>query len=144
MCIRQKYFPGDISKKYNIDAISYADGYVYIRIKKSIYGLKQAAIIEYNNLVQQLSLHGYHPIPHTSLIWKHKTKRTKLCLCLDYFWIKYYSKDDDDHLLDALQNFYKITVDWNGENYCGLTLNWHHEKGYIYISMPGYVKKTLQ
>ena len=35
-------------------------------------------------------------------------------------------------------------MDWNGENYCGLTLNWHHEKGYIYISMPGYVKKTLQ
>ena len=93
-----------------------------------MYGLKQSAVIEYNNLVQQLSPHGYHPSPHTTVIWKHQTKRTKLCLCLDDFGIKYYSKDDADHLLDALQNFYEITVDWNGENYCGLTLNWHYEK----------------
>ena len=52
MCIRWKYFPGDITKQYSIDAISDDDEYVYIRIKKGMYGLKQAAVIEYNNLVQ--------------------------------------------------------------------------------------------
>ena len=48
MYIRRKCFPGDISKQYNIDAISDADGYLYIRIKKSMYGLKQSAVIAYN------------------------------------------------------------------------------------------------
>ena len=61
----------------------------------------------YNNLVQQLTPHGYHPSPHTTGIWNNENKHTNVCLCVDDFGIKYYSKDDADHLSDALKNITK-------------------------------------
>ena len=46
-------------------------------------------------------------------------------------------------MISALTNFYKVEVDWKGELYCGITLDWHYDKGYVDISMPNYVKKQL-
>ena len=108
-----------------------------------MYGLKQAAILAYENLVSNLSKHGYKPIPHTVGMWKHISRKTVFCLCVDDFGVKYYNVDDANHLLDALRKSYKITVDWKGQNYCGLTINWNYKEGYVDISMPGYVKKSL-
>ena len=64
-------------------------------------------------------------------------------MCDDDFGVKYYSKDDANHLLQCLQRHYKISTDWAGRNYCGLTLDWNYEKKYVDISMEGYVKKQL-
>jgi hypothetical protein len=47
------------------------------------------------------------------------------------------------HLVDALHEEYEITTDWTGSLYCGLTLDWHYNKGYVDISMPGYVTCAL-
>ena len=45
------YIPQDIRDQYNLhDKVS--DGYVYIKIKKGMYGLKQAAILAYRQLVE--------------------------------------------------------------------------------------------
>ena len=44
--------------------------------------------------------------------------------------------------MEALKD-YKITVDWKGENYCGLKIKWNYDKGYVDIEMPNYVKKAL-
>jgi hypothetical protein len=63
---------------------------------------------------------------------------------VDDFGIKYYSKEDAQHLLDALGTTYKYTTDWEGKNYCGLHINWNYEAGYVDISMPEYVEKMLQ
>ena len=38
---------------------------------------------------------------------------------------------------------YKYTCNWTGSNYCVLTLDWYYDKGYIDISMHGYVKEIL-
>ena len=35
-----KYFPKDIIDHYNLTSICHLDGYVYIEIKKGMYGLK--------------------------------------------------------------------------------------------------------
>jgi hypothetical protein len=61
MRIKYKYFPQAIRKQYNLDRFLAPDGYIYIRIKKGMYGLKQAAILAYQHLVNQLAPHGYHP-----------------------------------------------------------------------------------
>ena len=90
--------------------------------KKGMYGLKQAAVLAYNNLVNNLREHGYAPIPQTVGLWKHKTLPTTFCLCVDDFGIKYFKKEHADHLLNALRTKYKISVDWTGSNYCGLHL----------------------
>lgn len=108
-----------------------------------MYGLKQAAVLAYNQLVKFLAPHGYKPIPHTTRMWYHETRPTKFCLCVDDFGVKFYSQADADHLINALCQHYKISIDWNGENYCGLTFDWNYAEGYVDISMPNYIKKVL-
>ena len=97
MKINYKYFPQDIVDKYSLDSIVH-NGYVYCKIKKGMYGLKQAALLAYNYLVEKLAPHGYRPIPHTIGMWKHDTKPISFCLCVDDFGVKYTNKDDVEHL----------------------------------------------
>ena len=49
-------------------------------------------------------------------------------------------------MLNALQQKYKISTDWTGKNYCGLTLDWNYDEGraYVDISMPGYIVNALE
>ena len=109
-----------------------------------MYSLKQAASLAYQHLVKQLVPHGYHPCPYTTGLWQHTTHLTKFCLCVDDFGVKYFSKADADHLLNSLRAHYKISVDWEGKKYCGLSIKWNYEKQYVDVSMPGYVAKALQ
>ena len=78
-----------------------------------MYGLKQAAVLAYDNLVSTLAPHGYHLIPHTVGLWAHETRPTTFCLCVDDFGIKYFNKADADHLLHALGTKYTTLVDWS-------------------------------
>ena len=64
------------------------DGYVYARIEKGVYGLKQAAVLAYNNLVKILKKYGYEPCPNTNGIWRHRTRKTKFVLCVDDFGMR--------------------------------------------------------
>ena len=70
-----------------------------------MYGLKQAAILAYDNLVQTLKQYGYRPVPHATGIWYHETRPTKFCLCVDDFGVKYTRKESED-LLEILRNKY--------------------------------------
>ena len=63
MKVKIKYFPADIQKTYNLENLLSADGYVYCRIVKGMYGLKQAARIAYDLLRKHLAQHGYTPCP---------------------------------------------------------------------------------
>ena len=90
-----------------------------------------------------LKQYGYHPDPISPNIWKHETKPTKFCLCVDDFGVQYFSEQDAQHLIAALKTKYEITIDRKGENFCGMTLKWNYVHGYVDVSMPGYVQKTL-
>ena len=46
-----QYFPMDIEKKYTLETIVTPKRFIYICIKKGTYGLKQAALLTYNNLI---------------------------------------------------------------------------------------------
>ena len=48
------------------------------------------------------------------------------------------------HLIKALQTNYEITIDWRGEHFCGLNLDWNYKQGYVDISMEDYVILALQ
>ena len=87
---------------------------------------------------------GYHPDIHAPNIWYHKTRRTKFILCVDEFGVKYHSKEDVDHLKVALQQVHDVTTDCSGQNYCGLSLAWNYQAGYVDVSIPKFVEKTFQ
>ena len=71
-----------------------SDNYVYCGIKKGMYGLKQAACLAYDDLVLHLNKHGYFPDKVCQNIWLHKTRKTKFCLCVNDFGIKYFNEDN--------------------------------------------------
>ena len=108
-----------------------------------MYGLKQAAIQAYNHLRNSLAPYGYKPIPGTVEMQQHKTRPTKFCVCVDDFGIKYSSREDRDHLCNSIGKTFQYTTDYEGNNYCGLHINWDYKLGYVDISMPDYVNKTL-
>jgi hypothetical protein len=95
--------------RYNITIA--ADGYVYIEIRRGMYGLKEAGIIAFNQLVQKLAPYGYEPMPFTPGLWRHRTKRTTFVLWVDDFGVKYFSKADAQHLIDAIQAHNDLTID---------------------------------
>ena len=109
-----------------------------------MYGLKQDAILVYQQLARNLKKHGYHPLEGATGLWGHATLKIKFALCVDNFGIKYFNMSDAMHLINALENYYTITKDWKGQDYCGLRrLNWNYDKGYVDINIPNYIKKAL-
>ena len=65
-----------------IEGLIAADGYVYIKIIKGMYGINQAAIITYNQLILNMEPHGYYPVPFTTEFWENKTRKT-----IAYVWM---------------------------------------------------------
>jgi len=63
-------------------------------------------------------------------------------LALNNFGRKYYSKQDSNHLLSALQDKDSITINWSGDLNLGLSLNCQYDKGYVEIFMPDYLPKA--
>ena len=121
-----------------------ADGYVYFEARKGIYGLKEAGLLAFKHLVTNLKPHGYEPMPFTPGLWRHITRPTTFTLCVDDFGVKYFSTDDANHLITAIQTNYDTTIDWSGSLYCGLNLEWNYDAGYVDVSMNDYVKRSLE
>ena len=97
MKVHLSKFPPNIIEQYKLLEKANDKGYIFIKIIKGMYGLKQAAILAYKKLLLHLQPRGYYPIPGTSGLWRHKTRKTIFCLCVDDFGIKYCNKDDVDH-----------------------------------------------
>jgi hypothetical protein len=57
-------FPEDIVQKYNLNALA-VDGWVYIEIRKGMYGLKQSGLLANQLLQTRLAPFGYYPARHT-------------------------------------------------------------------------------
>lgn len=144
MKIPFRYFPPDIVQRYKLYDLKSKDDYTYIKFEKKMYGLKQSALLEYNNLVYHLAPHGYHPVPHSLGLCTHETPPSRFCLCVYDFGIKYSNKNDVKHLIDILQKSFKVSCDWEGQHYCGLTIDGQYDDNYVDISMPGYIDKVLR
>jgi hypothetical protein len=135
-------FPEEIVQKYNLNALA-VDGWVYIEIRKGMYGLKQAGLLANQLLKTHLAPFGYYPIRHTPGLWLHRTRPISCTLVVDDFAVKYVGKQHAEHLRDALLCTYELTTDWTATVYSGITLKWDYESKTCDISMPGYVSNVL-
>jgi hypothetical protein len=61
-------FLEEIVNKYNLKELA-VDGWVYIEIRKGMYGLKQAGLLATQLLQKRLAPFGYYPSCHTTGIW---------------------------------------------------------------------------
>jgi hypothetical protein len=135
-------FPEEIIQKYNRNALA-VDGWVYIEIRKGMYGLKQAGLLENQLLQTRLEPFGYYPARHTPGLWLHKTRPISFTLVVDDFAVKYVGKHHAEHLRNALLRTYELTTDWTATLYSGMTLKWDYTTRICDISMPGYVSNVL-
>jgi hypothetical protein len=134
--------PDEIITKYKLRARS-VGGWVYLKICKGMYGLKQAAILANQLLHQRLAHYGYYPVPHTPGLWLHKTRSIALTLVVDDFAVKYVGKDNAHHLCNVLLRHNEITTDWGGTVYSGMKLKWDYQQRTLDISMHGYITNVL-
>jgi hypothetical protein len=120
-------FPEEIIQKYNLNTLA-VDGWVYIEIRKDMYGLKQAGLLANQLLQTGLAPFGYYPARHTPGLWLHKTQPISFTLALDDFAVKYVGKHHAEHLRNAPLRIYELTTDWTATVYSGMKLKWDYNK----------------
>jgi hypothetical protein len=135
-------FPEEIIQQYNLNALA-VDGWVYIEIRKGMYGLKQAGLLANQLLQTRLAPFEYYPTRHTLGLWLHKTRLISFTLVVDNFAVKYVGKQNAEHLWNVLLRTYELTTDWSATVYSGMNLKWDCKNRTCDISMPGYVSNIL-
>jgi hypothetical protein len=60
------------------------------------------------------------------------------------FGVKYVGKEHALHLKNTIKKHYKLTCNWTGTRYIGITLDWDYKKRQVHLSMPIYVQKALK
>ena len=127
MKLRLSVFPEHTKHQYNFE-IKAKKGYVYVEIRRSIYGLPQDGKLANTGLKEHLSPYGYFEVAHTPGLWQYITCPIAFSLVVDDFGVIYVHKDDADHLANSLKNAYKLAEDWTGSLYfgnpCHFNLNW--------------------
>ena len=132
-------FPEHTRKQYDLDSKA-KNGFVYLEIRKAIYGLPQGGILANKLLRKRLAPHGYYEVAHTPGLWRHVTRPVQFTLVVDDFCVKYTGKEHADHLIATLKKWYKISEDWDGGLYCGITLKWNYDSKQ---SIPGDINARV-
>ena len=114
-----------------------------LKSEKACMDSRKLQSFAYDQLKYHLAKYGYIPFKHTPGMWHHATRPLTFTLAVDDFGIKYFSRQDANHLLSALEDKYSITIDWSGDSYLALNINWQYDKCYVEISMPDYLHKAL-
>ncbi len=136
--------PEEIISEYDLAKLLDRNNCVCIEIQKGMYGLPQTGILAQELLGQRMARHGYNQSKIVPRLWMHNTCQTTFTLVVDDFGVKYMSIVDAQHLIDALQEDYQITIDWTGAKYIGITLDWDYVCRKVHLTMPKYIAKALE
>ena len=63
---------------------------------------------------------------------------------VDDFGIEYVGNDHANYLIQMLTPYYDITIDWKGDKFLGIDLDWDYHKRTVRLSMKNYIVKVLQ
>jgi hypothetical protein len=137
-----RILPQEIIEQYQLLPLVH-DGWVYVEIRKGMYGLPQAGIIANQRLEKHLAKYGYKPTYLTPGLWRHESRPITFSLVVDDFGVKCVGDQHARHLIKALEDLYTVSSDWTGSLYCGLTLNWDYTNRTVDLSMPNYVAMAL-
>jgi hypothetical protein len=142
MRLRLDIIPQDIIDKYNLNKIVDADGWVYVKICKGMYGLPQAGILTNKLLQKRIAIRGYHQYQHTPGLWCHMWHDITFCLVINDLGIKTTSMADMKHLVSLLQEHYSVAVDWTESLFCGVKITWDYINCRVDLHMPDYISEA--
>ena len=57
---------------------------------------------------------------------------------------KYVGGEHVLHLKQTLEENYKVTTEWSGTMYIGITLDWDYRRRQVHLSLTGYTDKSLK
>ena len=141
---RISLIPKEFIEAYNLQELATPDGYIYARVNKAWYGLKQAGKIAHDDLVERLAEAGYKKAGLVEGYFKHETRNIDFTLVVDDFLIKYEKDEDLEHLRESLGKYYKFKVDLEAKQYVGINLKWDYVNRTVRLSMDGYVEQALK
>ena len=64
-------------------------------------------------------------------------------MVVDEFGVKYVGKKHAEHLINAIQENYQVSTDWEGNRYYGISIKWNDQKQVVDLSMAGYIQAEL-
>ena len=137
-------FPAHIQEYCNLKEKATADGWVYVAIKRGMYGLPQSGLLAQELLEKRLNKHGYHQSRFTPGLWTHEWRPICFTLVVDDFGVKYVGRKHAEHLASVIGEHYDYTTDWRGKRYLGLTIDWDYENKQVHLSMPGYIQDAVK
>ena len=69
---------------------------------------------------------------------------SEFTLVVDDFGVKYMGEKHAFHLKQTLEANYKVTTEWGGTRYIGITLDWDEKRRQVHLSLSGYTDKALK
>jgi hypothetical protein len=103
-------FPEWIVKQYNLTT-QVLNGFIYLEMRRAVWGLPQAGILANKLLCRLLLPHRYFECSNIPSLWKHTTHLISFTLVVEDFGIKYVGKKHVDHLIWCLKQNYELTED---------------------------------
>jgi hypothetical protein len=91
-------FPEWIMKQYKLMK-HVLNGFIYLEMRRAMWGLPQAGILANKLLRRRLLPHGYYERNNTPGLWKHETRLISFTLVVDNFGVKYVRREHVDHLI---------------------------------------------
>merc|ERR1712197_338488 len=102
-----KQIPRSIQDQYQLHSIVDHHGYVYAKIKKALYGLKESGRIAHEDMIDHLASFGYHESKFTKGPFKHDNRDISFTLVVD-FGLKWTKEADLNRLISALKQKYEM------------------------------------
>jgi hypothetical protein len=118
------------------------DGTVTFEVTSALFGHPAAGKLSEDQLLPRLAAAGYHQTAIPCL-FRHESRPIQFTLIVDDFGVKYKNRADAEHLLQTLECFHQMRVDWTGRNYVGYEINHDRIARTLTLSMPGYVAKII-
>jgi hypothetical protein len=118
--------PEEIIIEYKLREIADSKGMVYIQANHGMYGLPQSGLLANELLEKGLNKRGYRQSKLVPGLWSHKWRPVQFTLVVDDFGVKYVGKEHVLHLKQTLKENYKVTLEWDGRQYIGITLDWDY------------------
>ncbi|KAL7474373.1 hypothetical protein ACHAW6_000348 [Cyclotella cf. meneghiniana] len=119
--------PQEFINEYNLMQYVH-NNWVYLEMRKGIYGLSQSGILAQKLLANCLAKKGYYQCKCTPGLWHHKWWPIMFTCIVDDFGIEYMGEQHAIHLHDTIRAHYKFTENWTGDLYSGINLDWNYTK----------------
>ena len=141
--VKMTDIPDKIIIKYKLHEKA-TDGWVHFKVVRGMYGSPQVGSNRHDEVKERLNKEGYFKCPLVPALWKHKTRPIQFVLVFDDFGIKYFTKDDLDHLANTLKNYYVVKIDPDGKELVKIELDWDYTNKKVHLLMKPYLDKSLR